>query len=389
MREDTIIAMRTEELLAHLTAAWDALGAVPWWAVAAPLVVLQLGAVLLIRRLRQDRKPEAGRWARRVQILSTTLGLVWSAQGMYSAAIDRYDMSRVMAAVAFTVFEAMLVNRMIKASQYRGGDRRVRDRHVRWVWFFGVAMALVVAMAEGWEQAPARLAIPLMVVAGWYLDLTGDDDPDQVIETQWRWTPRELGLALRLLKRSDRDRKTVSQAEREDLLKRITALARKDRISPDWLNTALRRRERLAALLSDPAADPELIAEARVIVARAVAVHKAGLVNPEATVERLKAERIPQRQIEVPPARRPRPAAEGSVYRRASDGEPVDDLRTEAIRLHRVSQAEGVRNGLGMTATELMSCFVPPMNQDAAERAATRARKEGPLRINGNVPEKL
>jgi hypothetical protein len=384
--------MSTDELLVHVSYVWGTIAATPWWVVAVPLVLAQLVTLLAIRHLRRRRTPKAGIWATRVQLLSTTLGLVWSAQGMYSAAIDQYRMSSFMAAVAFTVFEAMLVNRMIKASQYRNRERAIRDRHVRWVWLFGAAMAVVVASAEGWAQVPARLVIPLLVVAGWYLDLTGDDDPAEVVETQWRWTPREVGLALRLLKRSDRDRKTVSQAEREELLKRITALARKDRISASWLNTALRRRERLAALVSSPAADPELLEQARAMVDRAVAVHTKGLLA-EPQRERHEVPWPPQRQLELPPPARRRPVEKAAGHRRVSDGVEVEDVREEAVRLHRLSIADGVRGGLGFTAPETMVLFDPPLKESTAERIVTASRKLGPLveveRVNGKVPEKL
>lgn len=209
--------------------------------VGATLLLLLLA--YLLRKL--GRRDLSGM----VTGLATLLGLAWSAQGMWDTAVHHYGQDVLVASVLFIVFESMMAARMLKARRYRT-DLARRAKHIRAVWLIACVMAGVVALGEGWAQAPARLAIPLLVAYGWWTDLTADDDPDVRLETSWRWTPRRLGLALGLLEPGARD---AVQIDRDSLRDRMTKLAFRAHHAPAWLNDILRRPVRISRLktLSD------------------------------------------------------------------------------------------------------------------------------------------
>src|SRR5687767_10766809 len=89
---------------ARLVLAWIA-EAGPLWYVAVPAVVLALTVVaVLLRRWSRGRTA-----ARLVTTLATVLGLGWSAQGMWDAAVNHYKVPWQVASILFIVFEAMLI----------------------------------------------------------------------------------------------------------------------------------------------------------------------------------------------------------------------------------------------------------------------------------------
>lgn len=206
--------------------------------IGAGIVAALILLALLLRRLGQRGLSTA------VTGVATILGLGWSAQGMWDTAVHEYQQDVVVASVLFVVFEAMQVARMLKAAQYRADPAR-RTKHVRAVWVIAVIMAAVVALGEGWTQAPARLAIPLLVAYGWWTDLTADDDPAQKMATSLRWTPRRIGLAIGMLEPEQRDARTIDTDRLRD---RMTTLAFRLHHGTTLLNDVFRRDIRLSRL---------------------------------------------------------------------------------------------------------------------------------------------
>lgn len=332
----------------------------PRWSYAVVAAVAALVQVAILAR-RIGRRNLAGR----VTALATLLGLGWSAQGMWDTAVHHYKQDIVVASVLFVVFEAMLLAKMLRAHQYRT-DLVRRAKPVRAVWVIATVMALVVALGEGWLQAPARLSIPLLVAYGWYTDLTAADDPADQLKTSWRWTPRRVGLALGLLEPGASDSVTIN---RDRLRDRMTRLAFRIRYAPAWLNDVLRRDIRLARLKT--LADDADLSVVRARLARmSVDLMK---LPPAPTSSRLIVP--PTRRIEVPGDRRVQGehlTPDGDVLRR-------DDLLKDAIRRMRASvTAESPR---GMTAADLAAIYSPPLGQRTAEKFAAEARKE----MNGHT----
>lgn len=367
----------------------DAIALVPFWVWSLAIVALLAGLTFLANRLRRWGQKNT---ASKVTTMATALGLMWSAQGMYDVATDpeHYNMPGTLAAVAFAVFEGWVIGRMLRAAQHRHDPAR-RARFVRQVWLGGCVMATVVALGEGWAQAPARLAIPLLVVYGWCGDLMADDDPAAREETEWVWTWRKLGQSLGLLKRKNSDVRPANEADRQDLLKRLIRLGYRDQIGAKWFGVATRRRHRLAALMAQ--ADPDLRVQARIQVTVAVAAFNDGMRQIEATPE-------PPPAPDPVPAPRPHPqpfpisattpepgrATRIRVVSGGEDmpaGEVVQNYRLDALRLHRRSQTPD--RPAGMTADELAACYDPRPSKRTAETLAAEARKDS-AGLNGHIP---
>lgn len=323
-----------------------------------------LVAIVLIRLAFLLRKAARRDLAGLVTGVATLLGLAWSAQGMWDTAVHHYGQDVLVASVLFVVFESMMVARMLKARKYRA-DRARRARHVRAVWLIACVMAVVVALGEGWAQAPARLAIPLLVAYGWHTDLIAADDPNEHLATSWRWTPRRLGLALGLLEPGARD---AQQIDRDSLRDRMTKLAFRIHHAPAWLNDTLRRPVRLSRLKT--LADDTDLTEVR----RRLARMAVDLMTPPPAPSPSKLIVPPARRIELPSERR-------------VQGEHVtpegDVLRREGLRKDAVLRMRASMTGLtprGMTAAELAALYTPPLGSRTAEGFAAEARKQ----LNGS-----
>lgn len=338
-------------------------GTLPAWAPAAALaagvVVLLTGAYALRRWGRRDA-------ATKVTTLATVLGLGWSAQGMWDTAVHHYDQGIEVASVLFIVFEAMLVSKMLRAHEYRA-DRRRRSRFVRAVWVIAAVMALVVALGEGWEQAPARLAVPLLVAYGWYTDLTADDDPAERVDTSLRWTPREVGLRFGILKVTDADVLDATAAERRQLTMRMARLAFAERFGTPWISAVLRRPVRLARLRL--LADQEQIAEVRDRLALAAGEE----VHPVPPPQPVKPERVPAPHP-TPPAEPNKPRPAGGVTIREVDGAYLSGTMKDGGPLAD-DYAERLRGMPGATTEKVRHTYTPPIGLRVAQAWTSMANK--------------
>jgi hypothetical protein len=336
---------------------------VPAWPVlaaggAAATAVLLVLAWLLRRKGR-------GKLSSRVTAAATLLGLGWSAQGMWDTAVNHYHQDVVVASILFVVFEAMLAARMLKAHQYRT-DRSRRSRHVASVWTIAIIMAVVVALGEGAEQAPARLAIPLLVAYGWYVDLTADDDPTIKPKASLRWTPRRLGLLIGMLEPEARDAQTI---DRDRLRARIVRLAFRDHHGASWLNDVLRRPVRLQRLLT--VADDADVAEVRSRLARS----QVDLMVPAQAAPAPKAPR------QDPPKLPQLPIGKQGIHSRDGRALRGPELQHDAVTLMLASVSPD--HPRGMPTRELALRYDPPLKSRTAETFASEARRQIPRPING------
>jgi hypothetical protein len=339
--------------------------------VAAGAVVVLFVLALLLRRTGR------GKLARRVTGASTLLGLAWSAQGMWDTAVHHYHQDVVVASVLFVIFEATLAARMLKAHDYRT-DRVRRPRHVRAVWVVASVMAVVVALGEGVEQAPARLAIPLLVAYGWYIDLTADDDPKDRPGTSLRWTPRRFALSAGIIEPGENDAQTIN-AER--MRNRMTRLAFKSKHGSAWINEAFRRTARLERLQT--LADDADIAEVRARMARSrlsLTAEPAPVNPPERETHPVMPEQ-PKPPERVQPAKPADPDRKQGVHTRDGLLLRGAGLKSDAIAMHR--QSVTATRPKGMTAAELAALYTPPLGERTSQDFAALARKP----INGHVPD--
>jgi hypothetical protein len=342
--------MSTDTLLPDVL---DRLARIDWTAVllVAVPVALALVVVFALASKRRDR---------RVALIATTIGLAWTAQGMWKAATTTYHVPPLLAGVLFLLFETFMLSAMLRANRFRN-DRARRDRAVRFVWSLAVVGGSVVALAEGWHQVPLRFVVPLLVAGNWYLDLTADDDPDERQPTSWRWTPRRLLLAVGALEPGARDAVTI---DRERLTSRMTMLSFRLGRGDPRISDLLRRDVRLAKLALT--ADDTIVADMHGRLARAN-----GVLKPPTPAKPKSALEIPRREIILP--------REGTQGVHVRDGQVLrgTDLKADALHLMRASMAAD--RPRGMTIAELSAHYDPPLKQRTAETFAAEAR-----RMNGH-----
>lgn len=353
-------------------------GTVPVWLAAsvAALILLAVAARLIHKLSR--RRPD--RW---VDALSTIIGLGWSAEGMWETATERYHVKTVIAAVLFIVFESMMVSQMLRAYRYRL-DRARRGRYVRAVWVIAVVMGVIVSLAEGWAQAPLRLAIPLLVAYSWWLGLTSDDDPRQRMVSSWRWTPRRIGLELGLLDEGAQDARAIN---RDRLTRRIRSLTFAERWGSVRAGLLLRRRIRLARLML--LADDAIVTDVNTSLARAARILDPEPEQPEP--ESHPVDDQPTEPIVVTPLPAPKPPADRlpqGTHVRAGRVMRGDDLKRDAIA--RMLASVDAERPAGMTNAELAAMYVPPLKSRTAEHFGGEARKViREQATNGHHPDAL
>lgn len=334
------------------------LNALPDWpylaAAGVAVVVVLTGLAILLRRKGREKL------ARRLTTLATVLGLCWSAQGMWDTAVHRYDQTVLVASVLFVVFEVMMAARMLKAHEYRNDYGR-RGRHVRAVWVIALIMAVVVAAGEGWGQAPGRLAIPLLVAYGWYVDLTADDDPETKPITSWNWTLRNLLLAIGAIRPGKRD---AHEIDRDRLRARMTKLAFRIEHGAPTLNDLLNRKIRLAKMKT-LATDADL-AEVRARLARSNVALTESAPAPEPPARKTAPKPPPATRL--PSAKLPQ-----GTHERVGRTMKREALETDAITVHRKSITP--ERPQGMTAAELAALYAPALGMRTAEGFAAKSRK--------------
>jgi hypothetical protein len=339
--------MSTDSLLPDVL---DRLASIDWPAVL--LIAVPAALALVVVFALTSKKPD-----RRVALIATTIGLTWMAQGMWQAATTVYHVPALFAGVLFLLFETFMLSAMLRANRFRTDHER-RARPVRFVWSLAVIGGTVVALAEGWHQAPLRFVVPLLVAWNWHLDLTGDDDPEKRQPTSWRWTPRRLLLALGALEPTKRDAVTI---DRERLTARMTMLSFRLIHGDSRISDLLHRKVRLAKLKLS--ADDAMIADMYDRLARAD-----GALKPPAPAKPKSVLEIPRRELVLPPR-------EGTQGVHVRDGQVLrgTDLKADAVLLMRASMlADRPR---GMTIAELAAHYDPPLKQRTAETFAAEARR--------------
>lgn len=358
---------------------WDAvrstrtaLAVVPWWVPAVAVFVL----VLAGSARKAHRRDALDRW---VDALATMIGLGWSSQGMWDTAVHRYDVTPALALVLFFMFEAFLISQMLKAHRYRA-DRPRRGRYITAVWVVAAIMGAVVALGEGWAQAPLRIAVPMLVAYNWWLGITAEDDPAENAPTSIRWTPRRFLLWIKAIEPGKRDAKTI---DRDRLAERMTLIGFRRDHAPKWTDPLGRRAYRLARMALD--ADDDLIVEVErrrargdAFLAKSPAL-PAAAPTPVATAPK----GIPMMDLSSP---RPVPAPPESTARYAEGGKLPQGatvvngvvLRGSALHQHatdRLIDSVSPDRPNGMSNAELVASYSPPLGQRTAESIAAAARR--------------
>jgi hypothetical protein len=217
---------------------------------------------------------------RLVALVAVVPTLVWTSHGVWNVTVHAMGMSPVIAAFAFLVFEAMLLNAGYEAEQHR---RRygTPGPHARYVWVIAFTTGTIASLGDPTlVGSVARFVLPLVAAGLWWTTLTAPrvaDTPEMVAarerrargrSTTWAITPRTVLVAAGIMRPGDEQ--SMSEAERERRIRRMVVLA--DRLHGATADGRIHRRSstrlrRLARL-----ATAEDVAEVRARVARAVSV---------------------------------------------------------------------------------------------------------------------
>lgn len=216
-----------DRVAAQVNSAWDSYGG---------LVVLGLGALVVAAAcyviVRVVRRVPVNRLIALVAVGPT---LVWTSHGVWNVTVNALGMSPMIAAFAFLVFEAMLLNAAYEAEQHR---RRygTPGPHGRYVWVIALTTGTIASLGDPTlVGSVARFVLPLVAVGLWWTTLTAPRETDtrKMIEarerrargrsTTWAITPRSLLVAAGIMRPGDEQ--SMSVAERERRIRRMVVLA--------------------------------------------------------------------------------------------------------------------------------------------------------------------
>lgn len=269
---DGVPGIDLNRLLAPVNSFWDAYGGPVL--VGLGVVVAAAACYVILRVIR--RTPVN----RLIALVAVGPTLVWTSHGVWNVTVNALGMSPMIAAFAFLVFEAMLLNAGYEAEQHR---RRygTPGPHGRYVWVIALTTGSIASLGDPTlVGSVARFGVPLVAAGLWWTTLSAPRETDtrKMIEarerrargrsTTWAITPRSLLVAAGIMRPGDEQ--SMSQAERERRIRRMVVLADRVHGSVDggWMHRrASARLRRLARLAS-----AEDVEEVRARVARAVSV---------------------------------------------------------------------------------------------------------------------
>ncbi|MBM0279652.1 G protein-coupled receptor family protein [Micromonospora tarensis] len=228
-----------------------------------------LGVLLIWRFFR------TGHAHTRVGFLAVVLATAFAAEGMWEVARQTLKLPPLMALGLFGMFEVVMVSQGLlakhKLTQTPPGDVR---RHMNFVWAVAAGSGIVASSAS--DSVPEfllRLCAPAVGAGIWWMGITADKPASAVQPTSWIWTPRRIGIHLRLIKPGAQD---LEQVDRDRRIDAITVTAH--RLHHGSPRLARFRKAKLRRLALE--ADDAMVAQAQQRVARVNRIEK--LTSPDA-----------------------------------------------------------------------------------------------------------
>lgn len=224
---------------------------------AAGGVVLVLAILIIV--LRKVRKTNAGKIADKLTGPVMFGGMLWSADAVWIiTGSDYLDLPTPLRVAMFAVLEFMLLVAMLRAKDSMDRVKHT-GRHGQTVWLIASLIALfgfVLGMYEGGIVVAAfRPIVPLMLTKLWSDGVLGDGSRKA---GAFKWTPRNLLIAMGAIEADDRDVRDVNRAR---LVQRMVECDRKRASATDGSTRKTRLEGKLIRLSEK--ADPEIIAEVR------------------------------------------------------------------------------------------------------------------------------
>lgn len=218
-------------------------GATRFWEQYGALVVLVAGALALaLIGWALVRFARTGSKSKVVGGVAAVVVMLWTSEGLLQATIEKFGIPWQFAAVAFFVFEAMMLAAALKAEE----NRRIRGLPGAaggYVFVIAAASGTIAAFGAGTVGLIAlRIVLPSLAVGLWWILLTSDrEDDSEAIRTkrakqladreaQWAVTPTTLLIRWGIRKPGQI---TTTQAQREHLRDKMVALADKAEMLED------------------------------------------------------------------------------------------------------------------------------------------------------------
>lgn len=286
-------------------------------------VVLALLAILtgvfLIRRIVsvvKSEKPDEP-----LSNLGMVVGLGWSSEAVWMlTGEDSADLILPLRIALFAIFEMLLIVFMIRAKRNMK-EHGNPGRSGTYAWIVAGGMSLVaVSVAHNIGEGILRLLVPLLLLLMWWDGLVGETPRKS---GSFKWTPRNLLIALGAIEADERD---VREVNRDRLISQMVTCHRR------WANAkdGSARRDRLEARLTrlSEKADDTVIAEVRERRARSGWFTTAQLAQEPSAQDLAHLAHLLAQQsahglahlggaqkpaVEMPPARRAKPPAQGAT----------------------------------------------------------------------------
>lgn len=214
---------------------WSNHGLSNFWAQYGDLTILLTGAGLMValvvgayRLYRTEAKSKS------VANIAALFTMAWTGYGLVHVALHNWHVPPAFAIPSFAVYEVMLLAAVLRAEENRRSTGEPGSAG-RYAFLIALSQGVVGASgAANLGEGFMRLTLPILAVGLWYVLLVSEREADKDEwkearakraadrEATWVWTPRTVGVRLRLIRPGD---VTLSQAEREAKVKRMVELA--------------------------------------------------------------------------------------------------------------------------------------------------------------------
>lgn len=271
-----------DRIVSQVNDLWDAYGDLVLVGVAALVVMAACYVIVrVVRRVPVNRL---------IALVAVVPTLVWTSHGVWNVTVNALGMSPAIAAFAFLVFEAMLLNAGYEAEQHR---RRygTPGPHARYVWVIALTTGSIASLGDPTlVGSVARFVLPLVAAGLWWTTLTAPrptDTPKMIAarerrnrgrSTTWAITPRTVLVAARIMRPGDEQ--SMTEAERERRIRRMVVLADRVHSAPADGRVHQRSSARLRRLARLASAEDMMEVRARVMRAVSVVAEVVPIAQP-------------------------------------------------------------------------------------------------------------
>lgn len=207
-----------------------------------------------------------GNRSKKIANLAAVVVMVWTSEGLWNVAVNRFDLPAQFAAISFFVFELLLL-----AAALRAEEERAQHGHPgaagRYAFVIGGTSGFVSSFgAHNVGEVIFRIGLPMVALGLWWVLLVAPRATDtkemqdarqrlqEKRDAAWVWTPNKILVVLGLKKPGA---ESVTEAQVRQTIRRMVAAADTIALSANggvsaWKVTRARRRLRILARTATP-----------------------------------------------------------------------------------------------------------------------------------------